>query len=107
MITEHYSHRRALIGYTENKEEENWKGYLYAVLFFVNGITSSIFFHQLFHIGMTLGMRVKSAVIATVYKKVKISQNYSIIQMDISMSISLSQTPPFYYTFASLVYFIL
>ncbi len=60
----------ALIGYTENQNEEAWKGYVYACLFFVNGVTQSIFFHQLFHIGMTLGKRVKSAAIAMVYKKV-------------------------------------
>ena len=73
----------ALIGFTENKQEETWKGYLYAALFFVNGIASSIFFHQLFHIGMTLGMRVKSAVIAAVYKKVHTNVSSCFLQLNI------------------------
>jgi hypothetical protein len=59
----------ALIAFTENDDAE-WKGYLYAVLFLVQSFVSSCFFHQLYHIGMTLGMQVKAAVITIVYKKV-------------------------------------
>lgn len=58
-----------LIDFTETPEEYLWKGYMFAVLFFFTGVAQSIFFHQLFHVGMTLGMRVKAAVIASVYKK--------------------------------------
>ncbi|XP_074651922.1 multidrug resistance-associated protein 1-like isoform X2 [Tubulanus polymorphus] len=60
---------KLLIGYTEDLGMQQWKGFLYAFLFFFNAIIQSFFFHQLFHIGMTLGMRVKSAVIAAIYKK--------------------------------------
>ena len=60
-----------LIAYTDNKAHEPaWKGYVYACAFFVAAVTASIFFHQQFHIGMTLGMRIKSACISAVYKKV-------------------------------------
>jgi len=58
-----------LITFTEDKSAEMWKGYLFAILFFVSAALNSFFFHQLFHIGMTLGMRVKAAVIAAVYEK--------------------------------------
>ncbi|CAH1777684.1 unnamed protein product [Owenia fusiformis] len=58
-----------LIGYTEDPNEEIWKGYIYAAVFLVNGVVQSMFFHQLFHIGMTLGMRVKASIISAVYKK--------------------------------------
>lgn len=58
-----------MIGYTENLEEEEWKGYLYAALFFLSSIANSIFFHQMFHIGMTLGLRIKACVISIVYTK--------------------------------------
>jgi len=61
---------RALIAFTED-DSEVWKGYLYAFLFFAESIVYSAFFHQLFHIGMTTGMKVKAAVIAMVYKKVR------------------------------------
>lgn len=59
-----------LIDYTEQLDQETWKGYVYTFLFFVSSVVYSCFFHQLFHIGMTLGMRVKAALIAAVYSKV-------------------------------------
>ncbi|KAK3107159.1 hypothetical protein FSP39_008334 [Pinctada imbricata] len=51
------------------KEEYEWKGYVYAAGFFIVALLQSTFFHQNFHYGMTLGMRIKSAVITAVYKK--------------------------------------
>ena len=62
---------RALIAFTENDSEEVWKGYLYAVLFFAESIVYACFYHQMFYIGMTAGMKVKAAVIAMVYGKVR------------------------------------
>ena len=64
---------RLLIEYTETPNMAVWKGYLYAFLFFISTVMTSIFFHQLFHIGMTLGMRVKATLIAAIYKKVRAS----------------------------------
>jgi len=51
---------------------EEWKGYLFASMFFVTALINSFFFHQLYHIGMTLGMRIKASLIAAVYKKVNL-----------------------------------
>ncbi|XP_071095599.1 multidrug resistance-associated protein 1-like [Haliotis cracherodii] len=60
----------ALISFIDNRAtEQEWKGYVYACSFFVVAVTQSCFFHQHFHISMTLGMRIKSAVISAVYKK--------------------------------------
>nr|XP_022323792.1 multidrug resistance-associated protein 1-like isoform X1 [Crassostrea virginica]XP_022323793.1 multidrug resistance-associated protein 1-like isoform X1 [Crassostrea virginica]XP_022323794.1 multidrug resistance-associated protein 1-like isoform X1 [Crassostrea virginica] len=62
-----------LIGYVESKNTSNkeyeWKGYVFALGFFLIALLQSTFFHQNFHIGMTLGMRIRSALIAAVYKK--------------------------------------
>lgn len=63
-----------LIGYVESKGDESktvytWKGYVYAASLFVVATTQSVFFHQNFHICMTAGMRIKSALIAAVYSK--------------------------------------
>ncbi|XP_076457656.1 multidrug resistance-associated protein 1-like [Babylonia areolata] len=59
-----------LIAYVNNKENEaEWKGYVYACAFMLVSVTGSVFFHQQFHIGMTLGMRIKSACISAVYRK--------------------------------------
>lgn len=63
-----------LIGYVEAKtaglEDSTWKGYVYAAALFVVASTQSVFFHQNFHICMTAGMRIKSALISAVYNKV-------------------------------------
>ncbi|CAG2204025.1 ABCC1 [Mytilus edulis] len=65
----------ALISYTTNKNaggkntEPEWHGYTLAGAFFVVSFLQSTFFHQNFHIGMSTGMRARSAMIAAVYKK--------------------------------------
>ncbi len=61
----------ALIAFTEN-DDQPWKGYFYSSMFLVSSVVYSCFFHQMFHVGMTLGMRVKNSVIALVYKKVSL-----------------------------------
>ena len=70
-----YFHFSELIAYVEKKnlpddQEYEWKGYVYAAGLFCVAITQSVFFHQNFHFGMTTGMRMKSALIGSVYKKV-------------------------------------
>ncbi|XP_052061601.1 multidrug resistance-associated protein 1-like [Mytilus californianus] len=64
----------ALIGYTTNKKsgknvQPEWHGYTLAGAFFIVSFLQSTFFHQNFHIGMSTGMRARSAMIAAVYKK--------------------------------------
>ncbi|KAL5019777.1 hypothetical protein ScPMuIL_002669 [Solemya velum] len=59
-----------LIAYTQNKDADFiWKGYVYASSFFLVAVLQSCLFHQNFHYGMTLGMRIRSALISAVYKK--------------------------------------
>ena len=62
---------RQLILFTEDEDTEVWKGYLYAFLLFVVSLIHSCFYQQVFHIGMTTGMKIKSALIAMVYRKVR------------------------------------
>lgn len=60
----------ALINYTTHKSTTPaWQGFTLAGSFFVVTFFQSTFFHQNFHIGMTTGMRARSAAIAAVYKK--------------------------------------
>ncbi|XP_063439571.1 multidrug resistance-associated protein 1-like isoform X1 [Mytilus trossulus] len=64
----------ALISYTTKKQlkstaEPEWHGYTLAGAFFIVSFLQSTFFHQNFHIGMSTGMRARSAMIAAVYKK--------------------------------------
>ena len=47
-----------------------WRGYFYAVLLFVVAFVQSMMLHQYFHRCMVVGMRIRSALVAAVYKKV-------------------------------------
>lgn len=60
---------------------QEWKGYLYASLFFLSSVLSSFFFHQLFHIGMTTGMRLKASLIAAIYEKVSCSRAFGFCRL--------------------------
>ena len=61
---------RWLINFTEELDQPDWKGYFYAALLFVTAMIQSLFLHQYFHRCLTLGMRMRSALVAAIYKKV-------------------------------------
>ncbi len=60
-----------MIGFTENENSYAWQGYLYAVLLLFVAILQSLFLQQYFQRCFVLGMKVRTAIMATVYKKVK------------------------------------
>lgn len=47
-----------------------WKGYFYATLMFLLSCLQSLFNHQYMYTCFTVGMRVKTAVMGLVYRKV-------------------------------------
>ena len=59
-----------MITYTTDLDEPAWKGYVYAGLLFVAAELQSVVLHQHWDVVFTLGMRVRSSIIATVYTKV-------------------------------------
>ena len=61
---------RLLIDFTTHKDEASWKGYVYAILMFAVPLTQSILEHQHFHIVFRIGMQIRTAIIAAVYRKV-------------------------------------
>ncbi|KAH9503478.1 hypothetical protein Btru_068022 [Bulinus truncatus] len=64
MLIEH------LIAFTLHRQtEREWKGYVLACSFFVVAMLKTCLYQYHFHVTMSLGMRLKSAVIAAVYKK--------------------------------------
>ena len=65
-----YTICRLMIKYTEDTEEEEWRGYVYAVLLFVVAVIQSLLLHQYFHRCFLVGMRVRTAIISAVYSKV-------------------------------------
>lgn len=61
-----------MISFTQDSSRFAWEGYLYAVLLLVVAILQSLFLQQYFHQCFVLGMKVRTVLIASVYKKVKI-----------------------------------
>ncbi|CAI8018869.1 Multidrug resistance-associated protein 1 [Geodia barretti] len=68
---------KLLITFTEDRDEPDWKGYFYAALLFVTAVVQSLFLHQYFHRCFTLGMRMRSAIVAAIYKKALCLNNKS------------------------------
>ncbi|GAU96681.1 hypothetical protein RvY_08092 [Ramazzottius varieornatus] len=58
-----------LIGFVKNKEEEVWKGYLFAMLLFVASVIQTLSIGHYFHRCNKLGIRLRTAAMGGVYKK--------------------------------------
>ncbi|KAK7486144.1 hypothetical protein BaRGS_00022610, partial [Batillaria attramentaria] len=58
-----------LITYTQATEDREWKGYVIAVGMLVVSWSQTVFYHQHYHVAMTTGMRMKTALMAAIYKK--------------------------------------
>jgi hypothetical protein len=61
---------RQLVLFIEDTASPVWKGYLYAGILFLSMQLQSFFFHQLFHQSTSLGLRLRSCIISTVFRKV-------------------------------------
>jgi len=61
---------RLLIAFIHDRTQMVWRGYMYAALLFVVAFVQSMMLHQYFHRCMVVGMRIRSALVAAVYKKV-------------------------------------
>lgn len=62
---------RLLINFIHDRSQQAWRGYVYAVLMFIVAFIQSMLLHQYFHRCMVVGMRIRTALIAAVYKKVR------------------------------------
>ena len=61
---------RLIIEYINDESQPSWKGYMYVVSLFIAVEIRSILLHQYFKHCFTVGMRIRSGIIAAVYKKV-------------------------------------
>ncbi|KAL5473787.1 hypothetical protein EMCRGX_G028343 [Ephydatia muelleri] len=67
---------KAMINYTSDATQPQWKGYLYAVMLFVVAAVQSLCLHQYFQSCITVGMRIRTTLIGAVYRKaMKLSSN--------------------------------
>ncbi|XP_068597286.1 ATP-binding cassette sub-family C member 2 [Brachionichthys hirsutus] len=66
---------KMMISFTQDKSRHTWEGYVYAVLLLFLSILQSIFLQQYFQRCFVLGMKVRTAIMATVYKKAMVLSN--------------------------------
>ncbi|BFZ17907.1 hypothetical protein BsWGS_20945 [Bradybaena similaris] len=59
---------KLLIQFTSSSEY-TWRGYFYTTLLLVVALIQSLLLHQYFHCTFLLGMRIRSTIIAVVYRK--------------------------------------
>uniref|UniRef100_A0A665VFY5 ATP-binding cassette, sub-family C (CFTR/MRP), member 2 n=1 Tax=Echeneis naucrates TaxID=173247 RepID=A0A665VFY5_ECHNA len=66
---------KLMVSFTQDKSRHTWEGYLYAVLLFSVAILQSLFLQQYFQRCFVLGMKVRTAIMAAVYKKALLVSN--------------------------------
>ncbi|KAM9364701.1 ATP-binding cassette sub-family C member 2 [Pholidichthys leucotaenia] len=66
---------KLMINFTQDKSSYVWEGYIYAVLLFVVALLQSLFLQQYFQRCFVLGMKVRTAIMAAVYKKALVVSN--------------------------------
>lgn len=66
---------KLMIDFTQDKSRHVWEGYLYAVLLLVVALFQSLFLQQYFQRCFVLGMKVRTAIMAAVYKKALVVSN--------------------------------
>ncbi|XP_041803743.1 canalicular multispecific organic anion transporter 1 isoform X2 [Chelmon rostratus] len=66
---------KLMISFTQDKSRYTWEGYVYAVLLLVVAILQSLFLQQYFQRCFVLGMKVRTAIMAAVYKKALVVSN--------------------------------
>ena len=59
-----------MIKFTQDETQPNFYGYLYAILLFVVELLKFLLFSQFFMLSRVVGMRIRTAIVAAVYKKV-------------------------------------
>ncbi|KAK7930845.1 hypothetical protein WMY93_007240 [Mugilogobius chulae] len=66
---------KMMIGFTQDKSRPVWEGYLYAILLLIVALFQSVFLQQYFQRCFVLGMKVRTAIMAAVYKKALVVSN--------------------------------
>ncbi|KAK3523187.1 hypothetical protein QTP86_021720 [Hemibagrus guttatus] len=66
---------KVMISFTQDKSIYVWWGYIYAILLLIVAILQSLFLQQYFQRCFSLGMQVRTAIMAVVYKKSLVMSN--------------------------------
>ncbi|XP_040905275.1 canalicular multispecific organic anion transporter 1 [Toxotes jaculatrix] len=66
---------KLMVSFTQDKSRYIWEGYVYAVLLLAVALLQSLFLQQYFQRCFVLGMKVRTAIMAAVYKKALVVSN--------------------------------
>ncbi|XP_061693084.1 canalicular multispecific organic anion transporter 1 isoform X2 [Syngnathoides biaculeatus] len=66
---------KLMITFTQDQDRHAWEGYLFAVLLLVVALLQSLFLQQYFQRCFVLGIKVRTAIMAAVYKKALVVSN--------------------------------
>ncbi|CAL8300312.1 unnamed protein product [Merluccius merluccius] len=80
---------KLLITFTQDRSAYAWKGYMYAVLLVLVAIFQSLFLQQYFQRCFVLGMKVRVAIMAAVYKKALVASNSSRKESTVGETVNL------------------
>ena len=75
--------RRLLIHFVNNAGAPAWHGFFYTALLLMCTSVQTLILQKYFHVCFVTGMRLRTAVIGTVYRKVKATENKSLFSQDI------------------------
>ncbi|CAL8256487.1 unnamed protein product [Lota lota] len=80
---------KLMISFTQNANDPDWHGYMYAVLLVLVAILQSLFLQQYFQRCFVLGMKVRTSIMAAVYKKALVVSNSSRKESTVGETVNL------------------
>uniref|UniRef100_A0A8C8R4R5 Canalicular multispecific organic anion transporter 1 n=1 Tax=Pelusios castaneus TaxID=367368 RepID=A0A8C8R4R5_9SAUR len=83
---------KLLVSFAADPTSYAWQGYLYATLLFVTALVQSICLQQYFHLCFLLGMSVRTALMAAIYKKTLTVSNATRKEYTVGETVNLMST---------------
>nr|XP_033799380.1 canalicular multispecific organic anion transporter 1 [Geotrypetes seraphini] len=80
---------KMMVEFTQDNTEFLWKGYLYAILLFATALIQSLCLQQYFQGCFVLGMRVRTGIMAAVYKKAMITSTITRKESTVGETVNL------------------
>lgn len=80
---------KSLISFASDPEKYSWMGYIYCILLFAVALIQSLCLQQYFQLCFVLGMKVRTTVLASVYKKALTLSNQARKQYTIGETVNL------------------
>ena len=60
-----------LITFIGSKDPLAWRGYMYVAAMFIVACTRTVFSQNHWHVGLVTGMRLRTAIVGVIYRKVR------------------------------------